>query len=207
MNSNIKVLFLDIGGVLGTNGWDGGLRKKAAQHFALDFEEMNERHHLTFDTYEVGKLSLDEYLKRVVFYEKRAFSRDEFIHFMYAGSEVNAAMMDFFISVKKNHQLKVIAVNNEGKELNEHRIKKFELHRLIDFFISSASVHFRKPDTDIYRVAIDTAQVLPNEIAYVDDRAMFVEVAMTLGVNGVHHKDLNSTKIKFSELGLSPKTS
>ncbi len=44
---------------------------------------MNERHHLTFDTYEEGKLSLDEYLNRVVFYQERTFSKEEFKAFMY----------------------------------------------------------------------------------------------------------------------------
>jgi putative hydrolase of the HAD superfamily len=65
----INTLFLDIGGVLLTNGWDHNIRKSAAEKFGLDYEEMNERHRLTFDTCELGKLSLDDYLKRVVFYQ------------------------------------------------------------------------------------------------------------------------------------------
>jgi putative hydrolase of the HAD superfamily len=68
----IKAVFLDIGNVLLTNGWDRRLRREAAEKFGLDHEEMNERHHLTFDTYEEGKLSLEEYLTRVVFYEEPA---------------------------------------------------------------------------------------------------------------------------------------
>src|ERR1043165_2399259 len=82
MHPQITTLFLDIGGVLLTNGWDHNGRKRAAETFGLDYEEMSERHHLTFDTYEEGKLSLDEYLKRVVFYQDRSFSREEFKKFM-----------------------------------------------------------------------------------------------------------------------------
>lgn len=67
VTKQITTLFLDIGGVLLTNGWDHNIRARAAEKFSLDYAEMNERHHLTFDTYEEGKLSLDEYLKRVVF--------------------------------------------------------------------------------------------------------------------------------------------
>ena len=74
----ITTLFLDIGGVLLTNGWDRKARKKAVETFNLDEEEINERHHLTFDTYEAGKLNLDEYMHRVIFYEKRNFSSDDF---------------------------------------------------------------------------------------------------------------------------------
>ena len=85
--SNITTLFLDIGGVLLTNGWDRNIRIRAAEKFGLDQDEMNERHHLTFDTYEEGKLSLDEYLHRVVFYQDRSFSPEEFKAFMYAQSQ------------------------------------------------------------------------------------------------------------------------
>lgn len=96
MNASLPIttLFLDIGGVLLTNGWDHNPRKLAAEKFSLDIEEMNERHHLTFDTYEEGKLSLDEYLDRVVFYQKRTFSRDEFKAFMFAQSRPFPEMIE-----------------------------------------------------------------------------------------------------------------
>ena len=50
MHSQITTLFLDIGGVLLTNGWDRNIRLNAAKKFGLDYDEMNERHHLIFDT-------------------------------------------------------------------------------------------------------------------------------------------------------------
>lgn len=68
----ITTLFLDIGGVLLTNGWDHNIRTRAAEKFSLDYDEMNERHHLTFDTYEEGKLSLDEYLSAWSFISREA---------------------------------------------------------------------------------------------------------------------------------------
>ncbi len=71
-HASITTLFLDIGGVLLTNGWDHAARKQAADAFHLDFDDVEERHHLTYDTYEEGKLSLDEYLQRVIFYQERS---------------------------------------------------------------------------------------------------------------------------------------
>ena len=68
----ITALFLDIGGVLLTDGWDHA-RKRAATKFKLELAEKEDRHHLTFETYEEGKLTLEEYLGRVVFYQKRPF--------------------------------------------------------------------------------------------------------------------------------------
>ncbi len=150
---------------------------QAAQLFGLDYGEMNERHHLTFDTYEQGKLSLDDYLNRVVFYQDRSFSRAEFKAFMYAQSRPFPEMIELMRGLKTQHGLQVAAVSNEGRELTTYRVQQFALATFIDFFVSSCFVHYRKPDEDIYRIALDIAQVRPEHVAYVDDRPMFVEVA------------------------------
>ena len=198
-----SALFLDIGGVLLTNGWDHNSRKEAAKKFELDYEEMNERHHLTYDTYESGKLSLKEYLDRVVFYDERSFSHDEFKAFMFEQSKPFPKMIELIRSLKTKYGLKVGVISNEGRELTEHRIMKFELGTFVDFFISSCFVHFRKPDTDIYQMALDVAQVFPDRSVYIDDRAMFVHVAQGLGLNSINHSDYHSTRTALESFGLS----
>ncbi|MBJ6725267.1 HAD family hydrolase [Geomesophilobacter sediminis] len=198
----ITTLFLDIGGVLLTNGWDRKARRSAAQKFVLDYEEMNERHHLTFDTYEAGKLSLEEYLDRVVFYEERSFSREQFRQFMFAQSQPIPEMIDLVVGLKPRYGLKVAAVHNEGRELNSHRIQSFNLGSFIDFFISSCFVHFRKPDADIFRVALDVAQVAPEQVMYIEDRPMFVDIARGLGINAILHLGVETTRRELEEFGL-----
>ena len=121
--SSITTIFTDIGGVLLTNGWDRGSRRKAIDHFKLDAEETEERHHLTFDTYEVGKITLDEYLERVVFYKKRSFSRQRFRQFMYDQSKPFPDMLALLQQLKKKYGLQIAVVSNEGRELAEYRIK------------------------------------------------------------------------------------
>ena len=199
----ITTLFLDIGGILLTNGWDHLMRRDAANTFNLDYDEMNERHHLTFDTYEEGKISLDEYLNRVIFYQDRHFSRDEFKAFMFAQSQPYPPMIDLIRNLKKRYHLRIAAVSNEGRELTVHRIKKFELGQFMDFFIASCFVHYRKPDPDIYHIALDIAQVRPEQVAYLEDRPMFVHVASRLGLHGIHHTSLESTQAALANLGLS----
>ena len=200
---HITTLFLDIGGVLLTNGWDRHARQRAADHFKLDHEELDKRHQMTFDTYEQGKISLEKYLDRVVFHTKRPFTPADFRDFMRAQSQLLPEMMEFFLTLKERHQLRVAAVSNEGRELTEFRVREFQLHRLIDFFIASCFVHFRKPDEDIYRVALDTAQAQPAEVAYVDDRLLFVEVAQTLGIHAIPHRGLDSTNLALADVGLA----
>jgi putative hydrolase of the HAD superfamily len=197
-------LFGYIGGVLLTNGWDRSMRRRAAETFGLDSAEMDERHHLTFDTFEEGKLSLEEYLNRVVFYQKRTFSREEFRSFMFAQSQPYPEMMELIRSLKRRYGLKVAVISNEGRELTVYRIHKFRLVEFVEFFISSCFVHFRKPDADIYRIALDIAQVSPAELVYIDDREMFVEVAQGLGIRGIHPVSYESTRNALAGLGLTP---
>jgi putative hydrolase of the HAD superfamily len=201
-SSFITALFLDIGGVLLTNGWGHESRKLAAKVFGLDLNEMEDRHHLTFDTYEVGKLSLEEYLSWVVFYRKRPFTRGQFRKFMFAQSKPYPKMIELVRQLKAKHGLKIAVVSNEGRELNAHRIREFKLDGFVDFFISSCFVHLRKPDADIFRVALDIAQVPARRVVYIEDRPMFVQVAETLGMRGIHHTDYKSTCAKLASFGL-----
>lgn len=199
----ITHLFLDIGNVILTNGWDKRMRRQAAEVFGLDYEDMDERHHLTFDTYEEGKLSLDEYLYRLVFYKERQFKPVDFKAFMFAQSRPLPDMIDFIRKLKSRYGLKVAAVSNEGRELTAHRIHTFRLIDFIDFFISSCFVHYRKPDADIYRIALDIAQVHPAHVVYLEDREMFVNVAGSLGIRGIVHKDYASTLDAMAKMGLT----
>jgi putative hydrolase of the HAD superfamily len=199
----IKALFLDIGGVLLTNGWDRHMRRRATEKFHLDYEEMNERHHLTFDTYEEGKLSLEQYLNRVVFYQPRPFSSEDFRAFMLTQSQPFPEMIDLVRDLKSRYRLKVAAVSNEGRELTTHRIETFGLQSFIDFFVSSCFVHLRKPDADIFRMALDMAQVPPGQVVYLEDRAMFVETARGLGIQAIHHTGFDTTRRMLEAYGLT----
>jgi putative hydrolase of the HAD superfamily len=201
-SGRITTLFLDIGGVLLTNGWDRRMRKSACDKFGLDYDELNDRHNMTFGTYEDGKISLEKYLDRVVFYAPRSFSCQAFREFMFSQSKAFPETVDFFTRLKARHGLKIASVSNEGRELTEHRINAFGLHELIDVFISSCFVHFRKPDEDIYRLALDTTCARPEEVLNIDDRLMFVEVARALGIRGIHHKALDATRRELASYGL-----
>jgi len=202
MQESITTLFLDIGGVLLTNGWDHTMRHRAAEAFGLDYEVMNERHHLTFDTYEEGKLSLHEYLQRVVFFQERPFSLDEFRRYMFDQSQPYREMIDLVCRLKERYGLKTAAVSNEGRELTVYRIQEFDLGSFIEFFVSSCFVHYRKPDEDMYRIALDIAQVRPEEVVYIEDRPMFVEVAEGLGIHGIVHRGFEPTRAALEQLGL-----
>jgi putative hydrolase of the HAD superfamily len=198
----ITCLFVDIGGVLLSNGWDHHARRRAATHFRLDFDEMEDRHHLTVDIYEEGRLSLDDYLGRVVFHQDRRFTKDEFRQFMFNQSTAFPEMIDLISQLKVRCNLKVAVVSNEGRELNQHRVREFKLGAFVDFFISSCFLHVRKPDAEIFRLALDIAQVPPQQIVYIENTPMFVQVAEDLGICSVLHKDYSSTCAQLASHGL-----
>jgi putative hydrolase of the HAD superfamily len=198
----ITTLFLDVGGVLLTNGWGHQSRALAAKTFDLNLDAMEDRHHLTFDTYEVGKLTLQDYLNRTVFYEERPFTRDQFQEFMFAQSQPYPEMIELVRTLKAQYELKIAVVNNEARELNSHRILTFKLSAFVDFFISSCFVHFRKPDADIFRLALDIAQSPAEQVVYIDDQPMFVQIAEGLGIRSILHTDYRSTCAKLASLGL-----
>ena len=198
----ITCVFLDIGGVLLTDGWDHHARKRAAMNFKLKWAETEARHHLTFEIYEEGKLTLDEYLDLVVFHQKRPFSRAEFRRFMFAQSKPYTKMIELVAQLKVRHGLKTAAVSNEGRELNAYRIRKFKLDGVVDSFISSSFVHVRKPDTDIFRLALDIAQTPARHVLYIENTPMFVQVAEGLGIRSILHTDYRSTCAKLNSFGL-----
>jgi putative hydrolase of the HAD superfamily len=198
----INCMFLDVGGVLLTNGWDHNARRRAAIDFKLDWTEIEKRHRLTFEIYEQGKITLEEYLDRVVFYQERLFTRAQFRHFMFTRSKPYQDMIELMAELKARYGLKIVVISNEGRELNAYRIRKFKLDVLADSFISSCFIHVRKPDAFIFRLALDIAQTRARQVIYIEDTPMFAQVAEGLGIRSILHKNYKSTRAKLASLGL-----
>lgn len=195
-------LFVDIGGVLLTNGWDHLARRRAAKHFGLEWDDVERRHHMAFEAHEEGRLTLEQYLTLVVFHEKRSFSRAEYRRFMFAQSRAIPDMLALVRRLKGLHGLKIVAVSNEGRELNAYRIRKFRLAAFVDEFISSCFVHVRKPDPGIFRLALDISQVAAARVVYIENTPMFVRVGESVGIRSILHADFRSTRAKLAAYGL-----
>ncbi|MFT3980434.1 MAG: HAD hydrolase-like protein [Ferruginibacter sp.] len=202
MHSTITTIFTDIGGVLLTNGWDHLARKQAAEKFKLDYAAIDERHKATFDTYESGEMTLDEYLDYLVFYQPCSFTKNDFIAFMHQCSQPYNNMIELVKGLKEKYTVRVVAVSNEGLELNRYRIDTFKLNHFIDFFVSSSFVHMRKPDTRIFRLALDLAQTPLENIIYIEDRSLFVQAAAKAGITGIVHNNYEGTKMTLEQYGL-----
>ena len=191
--SDLKILFFDIGGILLSNGWGHESRKVASEKFGLDYAEVNALHNFIFNVYEIGSVTLDEYLDTVIFNHPRDFVREDFKEFIFSTS-VELPMLQFLKDWKKDCGFRIISLNNEGKELNDYRVRKFKLHECFDAFVSSCEVKMRKPDPGIWQLAMGIAQASPQQCVYFDDRKMFVDTAQKLGIRSFQHTSLESTK-------------
>jgi putative hydrolase of the HAD superfamily len=196
----VKVLFFDVGGILLSNGWGHESRKVAAEKFGLDYAEMNVLHNFIFNVYEIGSITLDDYLDTVIFTEPRDFTREDFKQFIYEQSVELPDMLAWLKEWKKDCGFRIISINNEGKELNDYRVEKFKLSECFDAFISSCEVKMRKPDPGIFKLAMGIAQVSEKECVYFDDRVMFVTTAQKLGIQAYQHTSFEETKKILDDL-------
>ena len=201
--STIRALFWDIGGVLLTNAWDRTERAKAFEKFQLDPDEFHSRHEMIVSSFERGKITLDEYLDRTVFYVPRPFTRDAFRDFMFSLSQPLSERLPFARALAASGKYFMGTINNEARELNLFRIEKFDLRGIFRVFYSSCFVGLRKPERDIYRIALETTQFPADQCCFLDDRAINLEGAAQLGMHTVQVQSLEQMKAELAKLGIS----
>ncbi|MCG3162537.1 MAG: hypothetical protein JMDDDDMK_03796 [Acidobacteria bacterium] len=186
--AEITTLFWDVGGVILTNGWDLNIRRRAAEHFNLDWEELQERHEQVLADFEAGRLNLADYLNRTVFYRARSFTPTEFEAFMFAQSQPHPETIAIVEALAGSGKYLVGAINNESLELNLHRIERFGLRRYFTVFFSSCFVGIRKPDVAIYRLALNVTQRSPDACLFIDDRELNLEGARLLNMLTIRYQ-------------------
>jgi putative hydrolase of the HAD superfamily len=196
----IRALFWDVGGVLLTNAWDHEERDQAVERFLLGKDEFESRHKEMVPLFEEGRLSLEEYLNRVIFFQPRTFSREEFKQFMFSLSKPKPQALELAHSLAAKYFMGTI--NNESRELNEYRIQNFGLADYFDVFVSSCYVGLRKPEERIYRLALDLTQHAPQECCFIDDRPANIEGAARAGFATVLMKDPQQLRRDLQDLGV-----
>jgi len=175
----------------------------ALEHFRLDEEEFHSRHDMVVSSFERGKISLDEYLDRTIFYRNRPFSRDEFRDYMFSLSQAMPEVLAFARALALSGRYFMATINNESRELNLHRIEKFGLREIFRLFVSSCFVGLRKPESGIYRLAIETTQMNPEECCFIDDRALNLECAAKLGMRTIQMQNLGQLREELGRLGVA----
>ena len=200
--AEITTLFWDVGGVLLTNGWDREARRRAAEQFHLDWEEFEDRHDLVVADFEKGLLTLDEYLRRTVFYRSRAFSQDDFKTSIFTQSQPLPEVLALVERLASSGKYLMATLNNESLELNLYRIEQFRLRDYFVAFFSSCFLGVKKPERGIYRLASQITQRALEECLFIDDRALNLECAQLLGMRTVHYQNPAQLRRELQEHGI-----
>lgn len=202
----VNQLLFDIGGVLGSNGWDREQRGEAVKQFGLDGDDFQYRHEETVGAFESGQISLDEYLDVTVFWRQRDFGRDEFKQFMFNLSTPWPESLEVVRRLRQSirgrpTRVRLATLNNESRELNEHRIRRFGLCELFDVFFSSCWLGVRKPTRVIYEHVLGMTQANPASSVFVDDREQNLAPARALGMQTIHFTSAAALSRSLAELG------
>lgn len=200
----IRAIFSDIGGVLGSNGWDRPARKQTVEQFKIDWTDFAERHDLVINAFETGHLGLDAYLDRTIFYRPRDFSRLEFQQAMFSRSVPFQKPLDFYTALAQSGKFLMAALNNESLELNLHRIEKFGLRNVFSVFFSSCFLGIKKPNDAVYALALQLTQLQPEACLFIDDRPLNVERARQFGMRTIHCTDPARLLDQMKEMGVGP---
>lgn len=201
--ASATTLFFDVGGVLLTNGWDTPARERAATRFGLNPHEFDMRHSMTKTALEIGRLTLDQYLQRTVFYQERSFRLDEFKTFMYEQTRELPGSLAFVQALAATGRYRLCTLNNESAELNDYRISRFHLDRFFQDFFTSAYLHMVKPDEEIYRTALAITRCPPDRAIVIDDRLVNIETPQALGMQAIQFQDLPQLRRDLAALGVT----
>ena len=199
----ISHLFFDIGGVLGTNGWDHEQRYAALDHFGLERGDFEDRHKAIIGSLEAGRISLGEYLAHTVFCRPQSFSPAEFRAHMLELSRPNEEVVEFAHALSRAGSWRMATLNNESEELNLHRIARFRLRGAFTAFYSSCWLGILKPERRIYELALSIAQADPRRSVFVDDRERNLDPARALGMQVVHYTDAVALQADLAALGVT----
>lgn len=198
----IHTIFWDVGGVLLSNAWDHTERSATLDRFRLDKDEFQTRHETVVSPFERGEITLDEYLDLTVFYRERAFTRDMFRDYMLSLSQPMTEVLAFARTLADSGKYFMGTINNESRELNLHRIEKYGLREIFRLFVSSCFVGLRKPESAIYRLAIEITQINPVQCCFIDDRAPNLECAAQLGMHTIQMQTLEQLRSELGKLGV-----
>lgn len=195
-------VFFDIGGVLGTNGWDREQRARALQKFGLEDEDFEHRHHQVVSEFETGVMSLEEYLDVTVFYTPRFFSREDFELYMLGLSEPNPFTIEIAKHVAATGRVRLMTMNNESAVLNVYRIERFGLKQIFPTFLSSCWLGVRKPSRVFFERGLGIAQAEAGSSLLIDDRDQNLAPAASLGINTIRYENPESLARELEHYGV-----
>jgi putative hydrolase of the HAD superfamily len=94
------------------------------------------------------------------------------------------------------------ALNNEAREPNDFRFRKFALRAHFQMAFSSCYLGLRKPEPAIYRRALDILGKPPERVLFIDDRAENAAGAAAAGMKTIRFEGATALRRELASLGV-----
>ena len=200
----VETVFFDLGGVLLSNGWDPVQRATVLPKFDVSLEEYEARHEAANYFWERGLKDAHWFFEQTVFYEPRSFTFDE----LWAEVEGQSSVLypetyEIIAKIRRTGRYKVATLNNESRELNDYRVRAFDLRSSFDFFVCSGYVHEMKPHPDIYRSALEISGTTAGASVFIDDKQENCEAAREAGMQAIHFESPGQLISVLTEIGIT----
>ncbi len=176
----IKAIIFDLGGVLFTNGTKKFIEDISAR-YNLDKEVVKDIMDGEIGSnYREAKITRDEFWKQVL--EKLHINEDidkledEWIN----GYELIEGTKEIILELAKKY--KVLYLSDNVKERVERINDKYGFMAWFENGIFSHEAGVRKPNSQIYKLALEKAGVEAEEAVFIDDKAPFLEPAKEMGM-------------------------
>ena len=134
--------------------------------------------------YEVGEVSSLEFFKSLKESLDLSISFEQFIPIWNDIFTENQEVSQIILSQKGKWKLGLIS--NTNPLHFDYCLKKFPILRTFDKWILSHEIGYKKPVIEIFQRAIEWASIEPEKILFIDDMKKHVDVAISLGMQGIH---------------------
>jgi putative hydrolase of the HAD superfamily len=133
---------------------------------------------------DLGRVSPPEFFRSVKRHLGLSISFEEFLPIWNDIFIEDQEVSKIILSLKERRRLGLLS-NTDPLHFN-YILSKFPIMRMFDKWILSYEVGFKKPAVQIFQKAIEWASVEPPRILFIDDIKKHVEVAISLGMQGIH---------------------
>lgn len=200
----VRTFFWDIGGVILTNGWDLHQRTRVLSRLGVDLAAYEEAHERENYFWERGLMTAEAFFTKTVLHlnPQLGLTFDVLWPQVCAESKVlHAECLDILAELKQRGQYRLATLNNESRELNDHRLDAFKLRSLFDYFICSGYVHEMKPLPGIYQSAIDISGCAAETSLFIDDKQENCAAAAVLGMRTILFQSPMQLRTALGQLG------
>ena len=196
------VILSDLGGVVVEFNADQ-LVHQMAQLLGREFDEVHAAvyHKELLLPFELGKISPKTYYERLKKSLKLSWTYEQFVRSWNNIFVENRDVTQILERLHKRHRL--FALSNTNALYIEYIKQTFPSLGFFEGWVASCDVGFRKPDPQIYALALERAGVEPSQAVYIDDRPELVEAGKSVGLTAIRFQNSNQLEQDLRDAGFN----